>query len=78
MDNPDLKVENRRMGRRWGIVLAVAVVLAGVGLPFYFNWWDHKNCSDSGGTWSAADDKCVEAAGANIPDTEKAKHDQPR
>jgi len=77
MRNRNLNVENRGIAKKWGIVLAVLVVLAGVGYPVYFNWWDHHNCTESGGSWNEADDKCVEPAGADIPNTSKSKVDEP-
>jgi hypothetical protein len=66
---------NMRKGKLW-IVLGAAVILAAVGYPFYFNWWDHKNCQESGGTWNEAQGKCVEPRGADIPGTENALHDR--
>jgi hypothetical protein len=54
----------------WVWAAAVAVVVALVGYPFYFNWWDHKNCQDSGGNWNEAAGKCVEPPHADIPGTE--------
>ena len=58
------------------IIVGAAVLIAAVGYPFYFNWWDHRNCSESGGTWNEAQNECVEPRNADIPDTSKAMHDQ--
>ena len=66
--------------KAWVWAAAVAVVLAIVGYPFYFNWWDHKNCQESGGTWNEAQGECVEPRGAKF-DTEESLHsggDKPR
>ena len=50
-------------------VMVVVVVAAAIGFPYYLSWWDHKNCSESGGTWSEAQDACIEPRNADIPDT---------
>lgn len=59
---------------RLSLIVGGAVLIAAVGYPFYFNWWDHKNCQESGGFWDEAQDKCVEPSGADIPNTEKSLH----
>jgi hypothetical protein len=57
------------------LALAVLVIVVAVFIyPRYFNWWDNKNCSESGGTWSEAQGECVEPRGADIPNTEKSRH----
>jgi hypothetical protein len=65
-----------RLGKR-EVYIALAVVVALVALlyPHYFNWWDHRNCTESGGTWNEAQDKCVEPRGADIPDTKPSVYD---
>jgi hypothetical protein len=69
-------MDKRRL-KPW-IIVGAAVLIAAVGYPFYFNWWDHKNCSESGGTWNEAQGECVEPRNADIPNTSKAVHDQPQ
>jgi hypothetical protein len=64
---------NKRNAKLAAIV-GVAVLAAAIGYPMYFNWWDHKNCSESGGTWNEARDECIEPRGTNIPDTELSRH----
>jgi hypothetical protein len=59
-----------------GVMVAV-VVAALVGYPYYFDWWDHKSCAESGGTWNEAQDECIEPLDADIPDTGKSLHSQP-
>ena len=66
---------DKRNLKPW-IIVGTAVVIAAVGYPFFFNWWDHKNCSASGGSWNEAQDKCIEPRNADIPNTESALHDQ--
>jgi hypothetical protein len=65
---------NNRKFKPW-IIIAAAITIAAVAYPFYFNWWDHKNCSESGGIWDEAQGKCIEPRGAHIPDTEPAGYD---
>jgi hypothetical protein len=64
------------------VIVGAAVLIAAVGYPFYFSWWDHRNCSESGGTWNEQLDECVEPRNADIPNTEKSLHssggDKPR
>jgi hypothetical protein len=63
-------------------IVVAALLIAAVGYPYYFDWWDHKNCSESGGTWNEAQGECIEPRGADIPNTEKSLHssggDKPR
>jgi hypothetical protein len=59
---------------RLGLIVGGAVLIAAVGYPFYFDWWDHRSCRESGGFWDEAQDKCVEPEGADIPNTEKSLH----
>jgi hypothetical protein len=72
---------NRRRLKPW-IIVGTAVIIAAVAYPFYFDWWDHRTCQESGGTWNEARGECVEPRGAEIPDTEKSLHssggDNPR
>ena len=58
------------------IIIGAAVLIAAVVYPIYFNWWDHKNCSESGGTWNEAQGECIEPRNADIPNTSNAPHDQ--
>ena len=57
--------------RKWWPYLTIggALVIVAVGYPAYFNWWDHKNCRESGGHWNEAAGECVEPRDADIPDT---------
>ena len=59
-----------------GIALGAAVLIAAVGYPFYFNWWDHHNCTESGGFWDEKQDECVEPDHADIPNTSNTPHDR--
>ncbi len=53
------------------IIIGIAVLIAAVGYPFYFNWWDHKNCRESGGQWNESQGECIEPRGADIPKTSR-------
>lgn len=53
-----------------GVIVVVALLIAVIGYPFYFKWWDHKTCEESGGRWDEAQGACIEPRGADIPDTE--------
>jgi hypothetical protein len=65
----------RMSKRRVYLALAALVVIVGAFVyPRYFNWWDNKNCSESGGTWVEAQGECVEPRGTDIPNTEKSRH----
>jgi len=57
--------------RKWWpyVVIGVAAVIVSVAYPVYFNWWDHKNCRDSGGRWNEAAGECVELRNTDIPNT---------
>jgi hypothetical protein len=55
-------------------IVVAAVLIAAIGYPYYFDWWDHKSCEESGGTWNETRDACIEPRGADIPDTEKSLH----
>lgn len=74
-------LNNKRKLKPW-LIVGAAVLIAAIGYPFYFKWWDHKTCEESGGTWNEAQKACIEARGADIPDTEKSLHssgdDKPR
>jgi hypothetical protein len=52
--------------RPWVWFAAVVVVAGAVGYPYYFDWWDHKNCRDSGGTWNEAQGACIEPKNARF------------
>ena len=67
-----------RLGKRqvYLLLAALVVLVAGFVYPRYFDWWDHDNCAESGGTWDEAHDKCVEPRNADIPNTSKTPHDE--
>jgi hypothetical protein len=46
-----------------------------VAYPFYFNWWDHKNCRDGGGTWNEAQGKCMEPRNARFDSSGSATYE---
>jgi len=54
--------------RRWWPYFAIggAAVMVLIAYPAYFNWWDHKNCRDSGGPWNETRDQCVEPDNARF------------
>lgn len=62
--------------RKVAIALGAAVLLAAVAYPVYFNWWDHHSCSESGGFWDEAQDKCIEPDHADIPNTSESALDR--
>jgi hypothetical protein len=72
---------DKRKLKPW-IIVGTAVIIAAIAYPFYFDWWDHRTCQESGGTWNDARNECVEPRGAEIPDTERSLHssggDNPR
>jgi hypothetical protein len=67
----DVALEVRMNMSRWWPYLAIGgvVLVLFIAYPLYFNWWDHKSCRDSGGTWNEAAGQCVEPRNADIPDT---------
>lgn len=58
------------------IIIGAALLVVAVGYPFYFNWWDRKNCNESGGGWNEAQGECIEPRNADIPNTSNALHDE--
>lgn len=73
-------MEKKRNWTPW-IIMVAAIIIAAVGYPYYFTWWDHKNCAESGGTFNEARGECIEPRNTNIPDTQESLHsggDKPR
>jgi hypothetical protein len=70
---------DKRNLKPW-IIVGAAVLIAAVAYPHYFKWWDHRNCAQSGGTYSEAEGACIEPRGAKFA-TEESLHsggDKPR
>ena len=57
----------------WVWVAVVAVIAGAVGYPYWFNYWDHKNCQESGGTWNEGQGKCVEPKNARFESSGSSK-----
>ncbi|MBC8026275.1 MAG: hypothetical protein H7Y89_09810 [Steroidobacteraceae bacterium] len=58
------------------IMLAVLAVVVLVIYQPLFAWWDNKSCTESGGTFSSEQNKCIEPRNADIPNTSPAPHDE--
>lgn len=59
------------------LLAALAVVVAILYRPL-FAWWDDKSCTESGGTYSEEQNKCIEPRNADIPNTSPAVPDAPQ
>ena len=63
--------------RKWWPYLAIGGtgLLVIFGYPAYFDWWDHKNCRESGGNWNEAQGACIEPANARFESSGSPMHE---